>query len=141
MAAILCGLPGVTVKMVLFDTSIIDVSDRLTDPLDTLLSVQLGGGTNIGRAVTYCEDFIEDPERTVFALITDFAEGASPRALYGALARIKEARVRMIGLVALDDMAAPYFDPTVAGRAADIGMQVGAMTPDKFADWLAEIMT
>ncbi|WP_299295570.1 VWA domain-containing protein [uncultured Tateyamaria sp.] len=141
MAAILCGLPGVTVKMVLFDTSIIDVSDRLTDPLDTLLSVQLGGGTNIGRAVSYCEDFISDPDRTVFALISDFAEGASPRALYAALARMAEARVRMIGLVALDEQAAPYFDPMVAGKAADIGMQVGAMTPDKFAAWLAEIMT
>ncbi len=141
MAAILCGLPGVTVKMVLFDTSIIDVSDRLTDPLDTLLSVQLGGGTNIGRAVTYCEDFVTDPTRTVFALISDFAEGASPRALYAALARMAEARVRMIGLVALDEQAAPYFDPSIAGKAADIGMQVGAMTPDKFALWLAEIMT
>lgn len=141
MATILCGLPGVTVKMVLFDTSIIDVSDKLTDPLDTLLSVQLGGGTNIGRAVTYCEDFITDPERTVFALISDFAEGASPRALYAALARMAEARVRMIGLVALDEQSTPYFDPMVAGKAADIGMQVGAMTPDKFAGWLAEIMT
>lgn len=141
MAAILYGLPGVTVKMILFDTSIIDVSDRLTDPLDTLLSVQLGGGTNIGRAVTYCEGFIEDPERTVFALISDFAEGASPRALYAALARMAEARLRMIGLVALDEQATPYFDPVVAAKAADIGMQVGAMTPDRFAKWLAEIMT
>ena len=141
MAAILCGLPGITVKMVLFDTSIIDVSDKLTDPLDTLLSVQLGGGTNIGRAVSYCEDFIKDPERTVFALISDFADGASPRTLYAALARMAEARVRMVGLTALDDQSAPYFDGTIAGRAADLGMHVGAMTPNKFADWLAELMT
>lgn len=141
MATILCGLPGITVKMVLFDTSIIDVSDKLSDPLDTLLSVQLGGGTNIGRAVTYCEDFIQDPERTVFALISDFAEGASPRVLFAALARMAEARVRMVGLVALDEQSAPYFDAQVAGKAADLGMHVGAMTPNKFADWLAEIMT
>lgn len=140
MAAILTGLPGVRVKMVLFDTSIIDVSDKLTDPLDTLLSVQLGGGTNIGRAVTYCEDLIEDPERTVFALITDFAEGAPPRPLYAALARMAEARVRMIGLLALDEGSAPYFDEQVAAKASQIGMHVGAMTPDRFAEWLAEIM-
>ncbi|MFK7752121.1 MAG: VWA domain-containing protein [Sedimentitalea sp.] len=141
MAAILSGLPGVTVKMVLFDTSVLDVSDKLTDPLDTLLSVQLGGGTNIGRAVTYCESLIENPQRTVFALITDFAEGASPRVLYSALARLAEARVRMIGLIALDHNNQGYYDIATATKAADIGMHVGAMTPNRFAGWLSEIMT
>ncbi|MEM7720446.1 MAG: VWA domain-containing protein [Pseudomonadota bacterium] len=140
MAAILCGLPGVQVKMVLFDTSILDVSDRLTDPLETLLSVQLGGGTDIGRATRYCEDLIEDPTRTVFALITDFAEGGSPRPLLASLARMAEARVRLVGLLALDDGGAPFYDINIAAQAADIGMNVGAMTPDKFANWLAEVM-
>lgn len=140
MAAILSGLPGVSVKMVLFDTSVVDVSDQLTDPLDTLLSVQLGGGTDIGRAVAYCEQFIEDPERTVFALITDFCEGASPRALFAAIARLAEARVRLLGITALDDSNAADFDANIASKAAALGMHVGAMTPDKFADWLAGIM-
>lgn len=140
MAAILCGLPGVTVKMVLFDTSVIDVSDKLTDPLDTLLSVQLGGGTNIGRAVGYCEELITDPNRTVFALITDFAEGGPPRPLYAALARMAEARVKMVGLLALDEGGTPFYDEAIANKAAELGMHVGAMTPDKFAAWLAEIM-
>lgn len=140
MAAILCGLPGVTVKMVLFDTSIIDVSDKLTDPLDTLLSVQLGGGTNIARATTYCEDLIDNPNRTVFALITDFCEGGSPRALLASIARMAEARVRQVGLLALDKAGTPFYDENIAGEAAALGMHVGAMTPDKFAVWLAEIM-
>lgn len=140
MAAILAGLPGIAVKMVLFDTSVVDVSDKLADPLDTLLSVQLGGGTNIGKAVSYCEGLVSDPDRTVFALISDFAEGAPPRPLFAALARMAEARIRMIGLLALDEGGAPYFDETVAGRAAALGMQVGAMTPDQFAAWMAEVM-
>ncbi|WP_208354030.1 VWA domain-containing protein [Pseudaestuariivita rosea] len=141
MAAILSGLPGVHVKMVLFDTSIIDVSDNLTDPLETLLSVQLGGGTDIGRAVGYCEGFVENPDRTVFALISDFAEGASPRPLYAAIARMNEARVRMAGIIALDEGGIPFYDHTIAARVADLGMPVAAMTPDSFANWLAEIMT
>ena len=141
MAAILSGLPGVRVKMVLFDTSIVDVSDKLTDPLDTLLSVQLGGGTNIGRATTYCEDLIDNPNRTVFALITDFCEGMGPRPLYASLARMAEARVTMIGLLALDESGEPFFDANIAGEAANLGMHVGAMTPDRFAHWLAEVMT
>ncbi len=140
MAAILGGLPGVSVKMVLFDTSVIDVSDKLTDPLDTLLSVQLGGGTNIGKAVAYCEQFVEDPERTVFALISDFCEGASPRALFASIARLAEAQVKMIGITALDDANAALFDENIASKAAALGMNVGTMTPDKFAGWLAGIM-
>lgn len=140
MAAILAGLPGVTVKMVLFDTSIVDVSDRLTDPLETLLSVQLGGGTDIGRAVRYCEQFIDDGERTVFALITDFGEGASPRALYTAIARLAEARVKLVGLPALDDAGRVEFDRLIASKLADCGMHIAAMTPDRFAEWLAGVM-
>lgn len=140
MAAILCGLPGVQVKMVLFDTSIIDVSDHLTDPLETLLSVQLGGGTNIGKAVAYCEDLIEIPDRTIFALITDFAEGTSPNPLYAALGRMAEQRVQMIGLTALDEGGQAWLDEAIAARAVALGMQVGSMTPDRFARWLAEII-
>lgn len=140
MAAILAGLPGVSVNMVLFDTSVVDVSDRLTDPLETLLSVQLGGGTDIGRAVTYCEQFVEDPDRTVLALISDFAEGAPPRALYAAIARLAESRVRLVGLAALDDSGASWHDEVIASRLADLGMKIGAMTPDRFASWLAEIL-
>ncbi|MEM1385011.1 MAG: VWA domain-containing protein [Pseudomonadota bacterium] len=138
MAAILCGLPGVGVKVVLFDTAVVDVSSTLTDPLETLLSVQLGGGTDIGQAVAYCEGLVETPTRTVFVLLTDFAEGASPRRLYAALARLAEARVRMVGLTALDDSGDAYFDEAVATRCAAVGMTIGAMTPDRFARWLAE---
>lgn len=140
MAAILSGLPGVQVKMVLFDTAIVDVSDRLTDPLETLLSVQLGGGTDIGRAVAYCETLIADPERTILVLITDFCEGASPRALYAAVARLAEARVRLVGLAALDDAGTADFDRMVAAHLAGLGMHVGAMTPRRLAQWLADII-
>jgi Mg-chelatase subunit ChlD len=138
MATILSGLPGIDVKMVLFDTSIVDVSENLTDPLETLLSVRLGGGTDIGRAVAYCETLVSDPERTILVLITDFCEGASPRALYAAVARLFEARVKLIGLASLDDAGAPIFDDGIAGRVAELGMKVAAMTPYELARWLAD---
>src|SRR5262249_40122409 len=134
------GLPGVGVKLVLFDTSIIDVSDRLTDPLETLLSVRLGGGTDIGTAVAYCETLVSDPERTIFVLLTDFCAGASPRDRYAAAARRAGAAVKMIGLAALDDAGTPDFGHGVAGRVAALGMQVGAMTPYQLARWLADII-
>ncbi|QBF33427.1 VWA domain-containing protein [Thalassococcus sp. S3] len=140
MAAVLGGLPGVQVKMVLFDTSVVDVTGELDDPLSLLLSVQLGGGTNIGKAVSYCEDLVEQPNRTVFALVSDFYEGAAPRALLAAVARLNEARVKMLGIAALDDRGVADFDRDMAGKLAQLGMNVGAMTPDAFADWLAGVM-
>jgi hypothetical protein len=140
MAAILAGLPGVKVKLVVFDTSIVDLSDRLDDPVGVLLSVQLGGGTYIGRAMSYCETLVENPTRTVFALISDFCEGASPREMYAATARLNEARVKLIGLAALDDAAAPDYDAATAARLQALGMRIGAMTPDRFAEWLAGVM-
>jgi hypothetical protein len=140
MAAILAGLPGVRVKMVLFDTAVIDVSDRLADPLETLLAVRLGGGTRIGQAVEYCETLVADPSRTVFALITDFAEGGPPDRMLAALTRLAAARVRTIGLLALDDRGTPQHDAALARRAAATGMRVAATTPDRFAEWLAGVM-
>ena len=104
------------------------------------MSVQLGGGTYIGRAMSYCEKLVDNPTRTVFVLISDFCEGAPPREMYAATARLNEARVKLIGLAALDDNAAPDYDAATAQRLQTLGMQIGAMTPDRFAEWLAGVM-
>ncbi|MCL4153333.1 UNVERIFIED_CONTAM: hypothetical protein GTU68_021478, partial [Idotea baltica] len=136
-ASILTGLPGVRVKMVLFDTAVVDVSDQLDDPLELLMTAQLGGGTNIGKAVQYCEQLVEDPTRTVFALVSDFFEGPSPKALYAAVARLSEARVVLAGIAALGASGDPSYDREIAQGLAAQGMEVGAMSPDGFAEWFA----
>jgi uncharacterized protein with von Willebrand factor type A (vWA) domain len=141
LASILATLPAVEVKLVVFDTSVVDLSERIEDPVDLLLSVQLGGGTDIGQAVSYCEGLVAQPTRTVLALISDFEEGASPAALIRAIRRLAEARVTLIGLAALDDGAAPVYDRAMAARLAEAGMHVAALTPDRFAEWLAGVMT
>lgn len=140
MAAVLTGLPGVRVKMVLFDTSVVDVTHQLDDPLALLLSVQLGGGTDIGKALSYCETLLEQPSRTILALVSDFYEGAGPRPLLASVARLNEARVRMLGIAALDESGRADFNRHIAEQLAALGMQVGAMTPENFAGWLAEVV-
>lgn len=75
MAGILSALPLVRVRLVVFDTSVVDLSAHVSDPVEVLMSVQLGGGTNIGRAVSYCERLVSQPRRTIFVLVTDFCEG------------------------------------------------------------------
>jgi Mg-chelatase subunit ChlD len=140
MASILAGLPAVEVRFVAFDTSIVDMSDKLADPVDLLLSVQLGGGTDIARAMTYCESLVVNPSRTVVALISDFEEGGSVSDLLRSVRRLAEARTRLIGLAALDSDGEAMFDRSVAGKLAGLGMHIAAMTPDRFAEWLVGIM-
>ncbi len=138
MAAIIAALPSVRLHLIVFDTAVVDLSDRVIDPVDVLLSVRLGGGTDIGSAVSYCEQLIVDPSRTILVLVTDFFEGASPMQLVRIVARLAEARVKLLGLAALDEAAAPCYDRVLAGQLAEQGMHIGAMTPLRFADWLAE---
>jgi Mg-chelatase subunit ChlD len=140
MASIIAGLPSIKLHLVVFDTSVVDLSNQLDDPVEILMSVQLGGGTDIGRAVTYCEQLINQPTRTVFVLVSDFYEGASPARLITAVKRLAEARVTLLGLAALDDRAIPDYDHNLAGRLADAGMKIAALTPEHFADWLAEVI-
>jgi Mg-chelatase subunit ChlD len=139
MAGILAGLPSYRLKMVVFDTSVVDLSDAVDDPVELLLSVQLGGGTDIGQAVRYCAQLVENPHRTVLVLVTDFFEGGSPAQLVAAVRALAEARVTMIGLAALDEQAHPSYDHRTAQELADQGMHVAAMTPRALAGWLAEV--
>lgn len=140
MAGILSALPGVNVHLVVFDDRVVDLSRQVDDPVELLMTVQLGGGTDIGGALRYCENLVVNPHRTVLALISDFYEGADTRRLLAVVRRMAEARLTLLGLAALNDQGAPDFDRQLAGRLSALGMHVGAMTPLCFAHWLADIM-
>ncbi|HEU4766017.1 MAG TPA: VWA domain-containing protein, partial [Pyrinomonadaceae bacterium] len=140
-AGILSGLPLVDVKLVVFDTAVVDLSGHIDDPVEVLMNVQLGGGTNIGLAMEYCEQLVEDPHRTIVVLISDFCEGASPRALLASCKRFREGGVRLLGLAALDETATPSYDVEMAERLAAEGMDIAALTPKRFAEWLAKTIS
>lgn len=140
MSAILSSLPSVAVKLIVFDTSVVDLSSQASDPVSVLMSVQLGGGTDIGRAVAYCEQLITQPSRTIFVLLSDFCEGGPVAPLIATIRRMAAARVTLIGLAALDDRAVPDYDRATAQRLADAGMKIAALTPDHFAEWIAGVI-
>ena len=140
MAAILTGLPSVEVKLVVFDTSVVDLSGEAHDPVAILMSVQLGGGTDIGGAVRYCETMVTQPTRTVFVLLSDFMEGGSVARLVAGVRRLAAARVKLLGLAALNDDGTGVYDHQTAQRLAGVGMEVAALTPDRFAEWLGRVM-
>lgn len=140
MAGILSGLPALRVRLFVFDTRVVDLSRYASDPVELLMTVQLGGGTDIGRAIAYCAAQIGNPQRTVLALISDFYEGANERLLLTSVRQLAQDRVKLIGLAALDNDGGPDYDRQLAEKLAGAGMRVGVMTPQRFARWLAEIM-
>src|SRR6266545_5427362 len=134
MAGIFKGLPSLRVSLIAFDTSIIDLSDQVDDPTELLMSVQLGGGTDIGGALCYCETRVQNPQRTVVVLVTDFYEGGPATALLASIKRLREAGARVLGLAALDERAEPAYDRQMAERCVAAGAEVAALTPSRLAE-------
>ena len=140
MAGIFARLPVVDVKLVIFDTSVVDLSGYVEDPVETLMSIQLGGGTAIGGALRYCETLIEAPARTIVVLVSDLYEGVSQANMYGAVKDIVESGARLVALTALDRQADPVYDRNAAEKMARLGAHVGAMTPEQLAEWMGKII-
>lgn len=141
MAGILAGLPAFRVKLVVFDTNVVDLSGHVDDPVEMLMRVQLGGGTDIAQAVRYCTQLVENPHRTVMVLVTDFCEGASPGELVRAVQKLAEARVKLLGLASLDGQSHPVYDRQMAERLAACGMEIAALTPQRLAHWLVKVIS
>ena len=137
-AACLWSLPGVRTHLVAFDTEVVDLTGDVDDPVELLLKVQLGGGTDIAKAVAYAATLIEQPRRTILAVITDFYEGGDPSWLVRTVKGLAEQGTHVLGLAALDEEANPEYDRALAQRLADVGAPVGAMTPGELAGFLAE---
>ena len=138
MAAIFFSMPMLKVHLCIFDTSVVDLTADCVDPVETLLKVQLGGGTDIGQALAYAASLVENPRRTIVTLITDFCEGAPLAQLYSVARKLVESGVTTLGLAALDENATPTYDHQVAARLVQMGWHVGAMTPGELANWVAE---
>ena len=135
--AVLASLPAVRTRLVVFDTAVVDLTDQLADPVDVLFSVQLGGGTDINRAVAYCEGLVQRPEDTILVLVSDLYEGGVADALLARAHRLVSAGVQFIALLALSDEGAPSYDRGLAGRLAALGVPSFACTPDLFPALMA----
>lgn len=140
MAGIFAKLPMLDTKLVIFDTQVVDLSAHLDDPVATLMSIQLGGGTYITGALQYCESLISNPHHTMIVLVSDLCEGGSVAGLLGVSRGIIESGAKLICLTALDMEANPVYDRQTAQKLADLGAHVGAMTPEMLGDFMGKIM-
>jgi hypothetical protein len=136
-AAVMASIPAVKTKLVCFDTAIVDLTEDLADPVQVLFGVQLGGGTDINRAIAYCEERIERPSKTHLILISDLYEGGNAAELLGRIARLVALGVNVIALLALTDSGRPGYDPKNAEAFAALGVPVFACTPDQFPALMA----
>lgn len=137
-AAIFHRLPFIKTHLVAFDTNLIDLSSESIDPVETLMKVQLGGGTDIGNAVRYASQLVEEPARTIVILISDFYEGAPESILLSLCHKLVASRVKLLCLAALDNDATPNYDRVMANKLVSLGAEVGAMTPGELAAWVAQ---
>jgi len=135
--AVLASLRAVTMRLVVFDTSVVDLTDLLHDPVDVLFGTQLGGGTDINRAVTYCRQHITRPAQTIFVLISDLYEGGVAEGLLRQTAELVSSGVTMVCLLALSDQGAPCYDERLAARMTALRAPSFACTPDLFPGLIA----
>ncbi len=140
MASIFYELPAVRTSLFLFDTQVVDLSDQVGQPVDVLMKVQLGGGTDIAQALRYGAQLVRQPSRTIIVLITDFYEGGSEDDLVRQTEDLAQAGVRMIGLGALGYDARPAYNRTTAKRLRKVGMDILVCTPEKLAECMARII-
>jgi Mg-chelatase subunit ChlD len=140
MASIFGELPAVRTSLVLFDTEVVDLSDQVGQPVDVLLKVQLGGGTDITKALRYTRTLVRQPARTILVLISDFYEGRDERDLLAEVRLLAESGVRLVGLGALGYDARPAYNRTAARKLREVGMDVLVCTPERLAECMAEII-
>jgi Mg-chelatase subunit ChlD len=136
-AAVLASLRALRTSLVVFDTAVVDLTEQLADPVDVLFGTQLGGGTDINRALGYCQGLITRPHDTVLVLISDLYEGGIRAEMLRRVGAMVSAGVQVVTLLALSDEGAPAYDHENAAALAGLGVPAFACTPDMFPELMA----
>ena len=136
-AAVMATLSAVSTSLVVFDTAVVDLTPELHDPVEVLFGTQLGGGTDIERALAYCQNLVRAPNDTILVLISDLYEGGNHDKLLQRAAALVNSGVQVITLLALSDRGAPASDHVVAAQFTALGIPCFACTPDQFPDLMA----
>jgi Mg-chelatase subunit ChlD len=135
--AVLASLPAVKTRMVVFGTAVVDLTEKLHDPVDLLFGVQLGGGTDINLALGYCQTLVTRPQDTILVLVSDLYEGGNRQEMLKRAQALKESGVNVIALLALSDDGRPSYDHHTATEFGTMDIPVFACTPDLFPDLMA----
>lgn len=135
--AVLASVRTLRTSLVVFDTAVVDLTDKLEDPVEVLFGTQLGGGTDINRALAYCEGLVTRPADTIMVLISDLYEGGVRASLLRRARALVESGVQVVALLALSDSGTPSYDADNAAALTALGIPAFACTPDLFPDLMA----
>lgn len=141
IASIFANLPYLSVKLIIFDTSIVDLTDYVKDPVDTLLKVQLGGGTDIVNALEYAKKITTIPDKTIYLLISDLEDSNDYKCMHNSVKGIIEARSKIFILTALDYECNESYDKNAAQKLSKLGAKVAAITPNKLAQYVNDVIS
>jgi len=137
-SAVLAGVPALTTHFVAFSTEVVDLTDRVSDPLSLLLEVEVGGGTHIAAGLRYARELVTVPARTLVVLVSDFEEGYPLGGLLGEVRTLAESGATLLGCASLDDAGRPRYSVSVASQVVAAGMPVAALSPLELARWVGE---
>jgi Mg-chelatase subunit ChlD len=135
--AVIASLPSLRTNLVVFDTSVVDLTDHLHDPVELLFATQLGGGTHIDKALQYTQSLIHNPQETILVLVSDLMEGGNERFLLKNVASLVRDGVQLISLLALSDKGTPVYDRSIASQFNALDIPVFGCTPDLFPELMA----
>lgn len=137
LGAVMASLPAIRTQLIVFDTSVVDLTEELHDPIDLLFGTQLGGGTDINRALNYCQSLVRRPQETILVLVSDLYEGGNAPEMLKRASALVASGVQMVALLALSDDGAPSFNHHIAEQFAALNIPSFACTPDLFPDLMA----
>ncbi|MBK9336674.1 MAG: VWA domain-containing protein [Lewinellaceae bacterium] len=135
--AVLASLRTVQTHLVVFDTAVADLSEHLHDPVELLFSTQLGGGTDIHKALGYAQTLVRTPQNTILVLISDLYEGGNRTEMLKKAHALRQSGVSMVALLALSDEGTPNHDHDNAVAFAALGIPSFACTPHQFPKLMA----
>lgn len=132
LSCIMASMRSLQTQVIAFSTDIADLTEHLSDPVDLLFATQLGGGTDIARALAYAEQRITRPSDTILILLSDLFEGGNAKAMLERAQRIKHSGVNFITLLALSNEGTGVYDHDHAQFFSNMGIPAFGCTPDKF---------
>ena len=137
LGAVLASIRSVRTSLVVFDTAVVDLTEQLHDPVELLFGTQLGGGTDINRALGYAQTLVQTPQDTILVLVSDLFEGGHRADMLKKVAVLRQSGVTMVALLALSDDGAPAYDQENAAALAALDVPAFACTPDLFPELMA----
>ncbi len=140
VSCVLASMSALKTRVVAFDTNIVDLTEKCDDPVDLLYGFQLGGGTDIDKSVIYCQQYIENPKKTLFFLISDLEEGGNRAAFVRRMGEMKASGVTVVCLLALADGGKPYYDEQMAQKLSSMGIPSFACSPQKLPELLERVL-